>query len=226
MPGSPRIRDPGPRGNSGWSARSGLHPPPGPHRRDGLHSHLGRRLVPVPTESSGAIPPAALTCGAPGSGRPPGYCRERNANSIARSRLASASSARRSSRSGGIHRDRVDQRASMLWRSLPAPSPTRAPPGRAPRSRLHCGTSPDPAARPANRRRTRQRPRTPGPWALVRASGQFSIVAWRSPSDSSFVPRSSELLWVQLRIAGCAFSGEYEVATAVFWPSVSASWVR
>jgi hypothetical protein len=53
---------------------------------------------------------------------------------------------------------------------------------------------------------------------------QRAITAWRSLSDSSFVPRTAALLCVHARIAGCAFS--YGAPAVVRCPSVVATGVR
>lgn len=110
----------------------------------------------------------------------------------------------------------------LRWVHSPAPSLSASPAGALARpssrqalrrhrpSSHETGTSSGPS-----RTRTRWRPRTSGPWAPAGSAvgGQLAIMAWRSLSDSSFVPRSAALLCVHARIAGWASS--YQAPTVV-----------
>lgn len=175
-----------------------------------------------------------------GFGRPPGYCRERRRAGggfgagyrAARSRTASVSCSRRSRNSG----ERCSGTGSIMRASvLGCWTPCTLAPlrhlqgvgvGRVP-------TGAPATSSPVPRDGARRWPGVPGairadahgrPARGRRGVGQLCCMALRSCSVSSFVPRSAALLWVQVRIAGCACS--YGAPAAVFWPSVSATWVR
>ena len=62
------------------------------------------------------------------------------------------------------------------------------------------------------------------PADVRRPHSQLLIMALRSCSVSSFVPRSAALLWVRSRITGCARSNGTPAAESR--PSVPATWVR
>lgn len=220
--------------------------PRGLHSPSGLHSPPNRRSAPgCAVESTG---PTHLQRRPRrerhGFGRPPGNCRERRRTgggfgdgySAARSRAASASCSGRSrcsgGRCGGVG---WTIGASVLeWVRSPAPSLAASPSGALTRptsrqalQRLRPSSRETGTRAPVpTRMRKRRCPRTSGPWAPARSAvgGQLAIMAWRSLSDSSFVPRSAALLCAHARIAGWAPSSW--APAVVCCPSVVATWVR